>query len=143
MRQASDVVVRDSLALLVWQCGNGAPEVLVTGTRNAQLRLPIRKFSHRDGVALARANHVDRLAVGDGNQPGLNIRPVIERWVRRQRSQKCFGPGVLRIVLAEHRPAYPQHGETVVGDDLLERLLHSAVHVITLRSLTPLCFSYH
>ena len=81
------------------------------------------KLVRRAGRAGARPDVVDRLAVGDGDQPAADVAVRPQRRVGAERGQERLGPGVLRVARAEQRPAHPHHDRPVLGDDLLERSL--------------------
>ena len=75
----------------------------------------------RDRLAGPAAGPVDRLAVGDGGQPGGDVGAVAEVRVGPQSGEERVGPGVVGLVAAEHGATDPQHHRAVVDHDELER----------------------
>jgi len=81
----------------------------------------------RDGAARGCAGGVDRLAVRDRYQPGLDVGVPGKLRVGAQRGQERLLPGVVGVCRAEQRPADPQDHRAVRGDDGLEGLLGAHV----------------
>ena len=77
----------------------------------------------RDRPAGDGADDVDRLAVRDGHQPGLDVGVGRQVRVGPHRGQERLRPGVVGVGRPEDGPAYPQHGRAVPGDHRVERRL--------------------
>ena len=69
------------------------------------------------------AMDVDGFAVGDRDQPRLDVASGGQVWVGLHRGQECLRPRIVSVYRAEDGPADAQHGCPVRGDDGLEWLL--------------------
>jgi hypothetical protein len=103
---------------LLWrQRDDGQPDPVVTRLRS--LDRDLGDFGHRDRTASPGAVVVDRLAVGDRDQPAAQVAVVLELRVGTQRRQERLLEAVLGA-LAPDRPAQHGHhlGRVLVDQDL-------------------------
>jgi hypothetical protein len=64
---------------------------------------------------------VDRLAVGDGDQPSAQVVAVLELRVGAQRGQEGLLKAVVRVDPADRAPQDSEHLAGVIVEQLLER----------------------
>jgi hypothetical protein len=117
-------VVGDGLFLLRGQSRDGLGEVAVEA-RTVRVRRcrVVRGLGDGYGPASRRPGDVDGLAVGDRDQPRLDVRSFQQVRVGLHRGQERLRPRVLGVRQAEYGAADPQHGCPMLYDDRLKRLL--------------------
>ena len=85
----------------------------------------LEAVSGRSSTGVARRasgrGRVNRLAMGDGDQPRLDVGVGRQIRVGPECRQKCLRPRVLRVRRPDDSPADTQHGRRMCGDDAFER----------------------
>jgi len=116
-------VVRHRLALLRRKLPDGVEHFPVTVARDAESGRPHGQFIDGNRPAVPGADDVDGFAVGDGDEPRLDVGAGRKLGVGLQGGEKSLGPAVFRVVNAENRAAHAQDRGSVLPDEQLERLL--------------------
>src|SRR5271166_5815526 len=126
MAQPGQVVVGDGLFLLRRQSRDGIGEVAIKAggwTIRGARGHGVGGLGDRYGAAGGRAGEVDGFAVGDGDQPRLDVGVGRKVRVGLHRGQERLRPRVVSVCRAEYGPADPQYGSPVLRDDRLKWLL--------------------
>ena len=98
----------------------GEVEVAVVGGRCGR---GVGEFGGQYRAARRGAGDVDGLAVGNRDQPRLDVVSGGQVWVGLHRGQECLRPRIVSVYRPEDGPADAQHGCPMRGDDGLEWLL--------------------
>ena len=121
VRQVAAVAERHRGPLLRRQRADGLPEPLV-GLRQAVFGRGLGDLGDRDRPASAGAMVVDRLAVGDRQQPAAQVARVAELGIGAQRRQKGLLEAVLGSVAADGAAQDSHHrGGMLVQNGLKRR----------------------
>ena len=125
--QAGEIVVGDGLTLFEGQRPDGVPQVGLGCAGNADGEGRSTKSSSGQAVVSPLTHDVDRLPVGDSDQPGLHVGVFREFGEGAESGQESIGPGVVGVDRADHDPADAQNSLAVLGDDALERSIHPPI----------------
>jgi class 3 adenylate cyclase len=102
--------------------GEREPQLVVGRFGDAVARQRVRKLLHRYRCPAGRAQHIERLAVGDGDEPPAHVAARSQIGVGAHGGDEGVGPGVVGVVGTEQGATDPPHHGAVLGDDVLERL---------------------
>lgn len=99
---AREVVEGDRAALFFGECRDQASEVQVVPVGYADLTELVGELGHRNGVAVGRANDVDRLAPGDRHEPRLHVGVRGQSRIGAECGKEGLRPGVVCVSVRQH-----------------------------------------
>jgi hypothetical protein len=118
------MVVRDGLSLLDREGAKRGPQVVIGWCPALGGGSTFCNCGNRHSAATLRTQHINRLVVRNSDQPSLDIGAIGEVWISPQGGKEGLRPSIVGIRLSKHGAAHPEHGWSVLGDDLFKRPFH-------------------